>query len=559
MDERWTVALYARVSSQRQAEKMTIHSQVAALKQRIADDGLSVDETGCFLDEGYSGSTLLRPALERLRDVAYAGGLDRLYVHSPDRLARKYAYQVLLLEEFQKHGVELVFLNHDLRETSPEGDLLLQMQGMIAEYERAKIMERTRRGRRFAARQGKVSVLGHAPYGYRYVRKQFGEGEARYDIVAEEARIVEEMFRWVGLERCSLADVTRRLARCGVPSPSGKARWDRATVRGLLLNPAYTGTARYGKTRLFPRKPRLRPARGHAQTPRREKVARPTAAEEQEPIPVPALVSRELFEAVAEQLVENRRRYRQQKRGTVFLLSGLLVCGRCGSAYCGRRQRREKAPEPYVYYRCISTDKYRHGGEALCDNAGLQGKPLEAAVWSDVCALLQDPDRVRREFERRLEEPGREAADLSSWKQSIAQLKRRIGRLIDAYEQGWLEKTELQPRLRRVQQRLAETEQTLAQRQRDLSQQAELRLLVGQFAAFAQQITDGLAHADFDARRRIVQLLIKRIEIHQDTVHVVYRVQPPPFVVSPARGILQDRLKRHPSPSGFKGVRSAGR
>ena len=193
------VALYARVSSQRQAGEATIQSQLAALRQRIADDGLHVDGERSFLDEGFSGATLVRPALERLRDLAWSGGLDRLYVHSPDRLARKYVNQMLLLEELAKHGVDVIFLNHDARDDSPEGTLLLQMQGMIAEYERAKILERTRRGRRFAARQGKVSVLAHAPYGYRYVTKHAGDGAARFDVVLPEARVVRELFTWVGV------------------------------------------------------------------------------------------------------------------------------------------------------------------------------------------------------------------------------------------------------------------------------------------------------------------------------------------------------------------------
>jgi site-specific DNA recombinase len=144
------VALYARVSSQQQADANTIASQVEALQARIRADALRVTAEACFLDEGYSGSTLLRPALERLRDQAAAGTLDRLYVHSPDRLARNYALQVLLLDEWQRAGVEVVFLNRPIGK-SPEEDLLLQVQGMMAEYERAKILERSRRGKRHGA------------------------------------------------------------------------------------------------------------------------------------------------------------------------------------------------------------------------------------------------------------------------------------------------------------------------------------------------------------------------------------------------------------------------
>jgi site-specific DNA recombinase len=550
MDDTLLVALYARVSSQRQADELTIQSQLAALKQRIRDDGLTLDGELCFLDDGYVGETLLRPALERLRDIAYAGGIDRLYVHSPDRLARKYAYQVLLVEELNKHGVEVIFLNHDVQDQTPEGNLLLQMQGMIAEYERTKILERTRRGRRFAARQGKVSVLAHAPYGYRYVSKHDGDGEARYDIVLEEARWVREMFTWVGLEGLSLSEVARRLAERGVPTQSGKARWDRTTIRGILINPSYVGAARYGKTRLLPRNTAPRRARGRPEVPRRSKVPRPTSADQQETIPVPALVSQELFDAVAETLEENRRRYREQKQGAGFLLSGLLVCHCCGSAYCGRRQRGGANGQPYVYYRCLGTDKYRYGGEAICDNKSVHGRRLEETVWADVCALLQDKDRLRRELERRLAPPAEETFDRSHCERSISQLKRRMARLIDAYENGWLDKADFEPRMRRVKDRLTREQDSLTERDHETASAEELRLLESNFETFADHIRAGLDEADTETKRKILRLLIKRIEVDKDEVRIVYKVQPHPFVPSPAkRGVLQDCLKfQHTSP-----------
>src|SRR5207344_3137914 len=112
-------AIYARVSSEQQADAHTVASQVAALQERVATDGLALPEGMQFLDEGYSGATIVRPALERLRDLVAAGVVDRLYVHSPDRLARKYAYQVLLVDEFQRMGVEIVFLNREIGR-SPE-------------------------------------------------------------------------------------------------------------------------------------------------------------------------------------------------------------------------------------------------------------------------------------------------------------------------------------------------------------------------------------------------------------------------------------------------------
>jgi len=553
MDDKLSAALYARVSSQRQADELTIQSQVAALRQRIAEDGVKVEEERCFLDEGYSGSTLIRPSLERLRDVAYAGAIDRLYVYSPDRLARKYAYQVLLLEEFKKHDVQVVFLNQDPQNQTPEGDLLLQVQGMIAEYERAQIMERTRRGRRYAARQGKVSVLSHAPYGYRYVPKHEGDGEARYDVVLEEARVVKAIFSCVAVEGLSLATVARHLTEQGVPTRTGKPFWDRSTVWGILSNRTYTGTAFYGKTRLCPRKPAIRPWRGQGDTPRRDKVPRPTSPEEREPISVPALISQELFQAVAEQLDQNRQRQRERQEGGKYLLSGLVVCCRCGSAYCGRRFPYRKQQKVYIYYCCLGTDRYRFGGEAICHNKSARAERLEEAVWSDVCSVLKDPGRLREEFKRRVDQQPADEGDGTQRIQQIARLKRRISRLIDAYENGWLDKEDFEPRIFRAKERLAHEQEAYVQHQRDLATEEQLRLFVGEFETFAKQMTEGLEQADFQTRRNILRLLIKRIEMHQEEIRIVYKVHCPPFVPGPARGLLQDCVKRQSVALSAKG------
>jgi site-specific DNA recombinase len=553
MDDTLRVALYARVSSERQADELTIQSQVAALRQRIAADACKVEPELCFLDEGFSGSTVQRPALERLRDLAYSGVIDRLYVHSPDRLARKYAYQVVLMEEFSKHGVAVVFLNDVAGVAAPEANLLLQMQGMIAEYERAKILERTRRGRRFAARQGKVSALAHAPFGYRYVPKHEAGAEARYEVLAEDSQRVQALFTWVGVEGLSLGDVSRRLREQGVLTPTGLACWDRATLRGILLNPAYQGTAKYGRTRVLPRTNQARAMRGAPPTPHSDKIAVPTPAAEQEEIAVPALVSTELFQAVAEKLEENRRRYREQKKGAEFLLSGLLICARCHSAYCGRRHRLKSTSE-YVYYRCLGTDRYRHDGDRICTNASVNGR-IEKAVWSDLCALMQDPERLRREFEERLHRPAHENAEVTRLEQSIAQHKRRITRLIDAYENSWLDKIEFEPRVRSAKERLARDEAALVEHQRDSIDEGELRLVIGQFETFASQMNASLEQADFTTKRKLLRLLIKRIEVTDQEVRIVYKVSLRPFVHGPTSGgFLQDCLKFH---NGAQGRHSA--
>ncbi len=363
-------ALYARVSSDQQAQAQTIDSQVAALHERITNDGAVLNPAHQFIDAGYSGATLLRPALEPLRDAVAAGELERVYVYAPDRLARQYAYQVMLGDEFQRAGVELVFLNRELG-PSPEDELLLQRQGMIAEYERAQILERSRRGKRHKAQQGSVNVLGGAPYGYRYITLAEGGGEARYEVTDEQAQGVRQIFNWVARERLSIGEVTRRLGVAAIPSPSGKTWWDRTTVWDRLKNPAYQGQAAFGNTRAGELRSRLRAQRGRPLPPREARSTYEVPPEQWLPIPVPPLVEEALFEAVAVQLEDNRRRARTRARGAKYLLQGLLVCRCCGYSYYGKPispSARKGNPRAYAYSRCIGSDAHRFGGQRLCDN-----------------------------------------------------------------------------------------------------------------------------------------------------------------------------------------------
>lgn len=255
-------ALYARVSSESQTRDNTIASQITALRERIAAESFQLEPDHSYVDEGYSGSILSRPALERLRDAIAGGHIERIYVLSPDRLARRYAHQVLLIDEFRRAGAEVVFLNHPIGGTA-EDDLLLQVQGVIAEYERAKILERSRRGRRHAARSGSVSALTGAPFGYRYVSRAEGGGVARFEVVDEESHVVRLIFAWIGVDRMSLREVCRRLQRMGCQTRKGSSYWYASTIRSMLDNPAYIGRATFGRSRFLPPRPRLRPIRGH--------------------------------------------------------------------------------------------------------------------------------------------------------------------------------------------------------------------------------------------------------------------------------------------------------
>ena len=536
------VAIYARVSSEQPAEAQTIASQVAALRERVAAEGLVVPEAMQFLDDGYSGATLMRPALERLRDVIAAGAVDRVYVHSPDRLARKYAYQVVLVEEFRRTGVEVIFLNRALGQ-SPEDDLLLQVQGMIAEYERAKIIERHRRGKRHAARTGAVNVLSGAPYGYRYVAKSAGGGQARYEILPDEARVVRQVFAWVGRDRLTIGEVCRRLTQAGERTRTDKTVWDRSAVWGMLKNPAYTGTAAFGKTRQAPLRPRLRVQRGRPLQPRRAVSTVDVPREDWFPIPVPALVEPAVFAAVQEQLRENQRHARQSRRGALYLLQGLLQCHQCGYAFYGKRlspSARKGNPRAYAYYRCLGTDAYRFGGERVCQNTPVRTDLVERAVWQEVCTLLAHPERLAEEYRRRLQPEARATGTpLTAVEEQIGKLRQGVARLIDSYADGLIDKGEFEPRILRLRQRMARLEEQRQQLAEEATRHTELQLIIGRLEDFAAKVRDGLEEADWASKRDLIRTLVKRVEVARDQVNIVFRIDPYPGDNDPEKKSLQ--------------------
>jgi site-specific DNA recombinase len=387
-----------------------------------------------------------------------------------------------------------------------------------------------------------VAVLSGAPYGYHYVSKQAGGGQARYEIILDEARVVRQVFHWVGQERVSIGEVARRLQAAGERTRSGKIAWDRTTIQAMLRNPAYKGQAAFGKTKTEPLHPKLRPQRGDPAMPKRPVSTVNVEPEEWLAIPVPPLVSEALFEAVQGQLAENRRHARQRKRGASYLLQGLLVCAECGYAFYGKPVSRHSAkgkPRHYAYYRCLGTDAYRFGGERICHNLQVRTDLLENVVWAEVCALLKDTDRVEREYQRRLQASSQETDALQVTNHQLAKLRQGIARLIDTYTDGLIDKDEFEPRLRRLRQRQAELEATLQKLNEELNQQQQLRLLITQLEDFAAKVAEGLDSADWSTRRELIRLLVQRVEIAQGDVNIVFRIPSAPFDLSPETGGLQ--------------------
>jgi site-specific DNA recombinase len=525
------VAFYARVSSDAQARDHTIDSQVVDLKQRIAADEFQLEPDHGYVDDGCSGMNLRRPALEKLRDAVAGGQVERIYVHAPDRLARSYAHQVLLIEEFRRAGTEVVFLNRTIGDTA-EDKLLLHVQGIIAEYERTKILERVRRGRLHAARSGSVSALTGAPFGYRYICRDQGGGVARFEIIEDEADVVRRIFAWVGLDRLSLREVCRRLQQMGCRTRRGRALWNAGTIGGMLTNPAYIGRAVLGRSRVVPAEPRLRSKGRHWRTvPKATRRVR-GLREEWIEVAVPALVEPAVFEAAQAQLDENRKRQRASRRGPRWLLQGLTVCRCCGYAYCARTlppSPTDRSKGRRHQYRCTGADARRFGGAAKCGNSSVRGDRLEQTVWDQVRALLEAPSRVADEYRRRLGQASNGAGppeQVVRLDRQMTALRRGIDRLIDCYAGGSIDKPEFEPRIAGLKLRMSQLQEQQQAAVEAANVERELSLVISRLEDFSAKVSQGLDRLDWHGMRQIVHTLVRRIEIDHDSVEVVFRVPP---------------------------------
>ena len=517
-----TAAIYARVSSERQKEEGTIASQTALLLEYAKAHELNVPSEWIFEDEGYSGATLARPGLERLRDLAAEGQIEVVLIYAPDRLSRKYAYQVLLTEEFCRHGVETVFLKSAAAET-PEERLMLQFQGMIAEYERAQIAERTRRGKRYRAKAGCVNVLCGAPYGYRYIKKS-EHSQAYYDIVEAPAEVVRKIFAWYTQELLSIGAIARRLNEERIPTRSGRGLWERSTVWGMLRNPAYQGSACFGKTEICARQRMTRPLRQKGGYSRRCSSSREKERSQWIEIAVPALVSPATFASAQERLAQNKQRSLRNTQEPT-LLQGLLVCEQCG--YALYRTSTRTTRRQIKYYRCLGSDRYRHLRGPACSCRPIRQDYLDDLVWQEVLRLLRTPQLIQAELERRRTESLNSSAVQQRQEQvnrKLTRLGQQMDKLLDAYQEGLIALADLRKRSPEIKKKLG----ALEQEQQNLKVRAvedkrwievsnSMETFLGRLNETAQTMTPV-------ERQKLLRLLVKQITVGKDLITVHHSI-----------------------------------
>ena len=511
------VAVYARVSTLRQQQAQTIEQQLERLQAHIAAQGWHLADEHIFRDDGYSGAKLNRPGLDSLRDRAAMAEFELVLITSPDRLARKYVHQVLILEELERYGCRVEFLDRPMS-NDPHDQLLLQIRGAVAEYERALIADRMRRGRLSKLHAGQLLPWTRAPYGY-ILDVERPRDPARVRVNEVEATIVRQIFAWYTdlEEKMSLYAIAKRLSEDGIPTPGGGRRWNVSTIRGILKNPAYTGTAYANRTRTAParqRKSALLPVGPGASR-------RPTPEEEWIPIPVPAIIGQEQFDQAQARLALNRQRAQRNNTQHEYLLRGLVSCGQCRLSCTGR-----SCSPGYSYYVCRGkTDALRASQGERCLSRYTPAEALDDLVWQDLCCLLTHPELITQALERVQGGkwlPQQLQARSKTLKRALAQLTRQEERLLEAY----LAEVIALPELERKRQEIAQKRKALQAQLRQLEAQAEKRIEVAAVAAsietFCQRIRQGLEQATFAQRRQLVELLIDRVIVDDGQVEIRY-------------------------------------
>ncbi len=514
------VALYARVSTTRQQQHQTIEQQLSRLRADVATHpDWSVADEHIYRDDGYSGATLKRPGLDRLRDRVAMAAVEGVLITAPDRFARNDVHQMLLVDELTQRGCRVECVERPMRD-DPHDQLLLQIRSAVAEYERTLIAERMRRGRQAKLRSGQLLPWTRAPYGY-LLDPDRPRDPSRVRIDPVQAAVVEQLVAWSTDpgQTPSLYQVAKRLSEAQMPTPRGGQRWNVASVRGILRSPTSTGVAYSGRTRPTParqRKSAWQPV-GPGQS------QQPAPAEEWIAVPVPALISEETFQAAQHRLDRNVQMARRNNTTYEYLLRGLVSCGQCRLT-CGGRTLHPG----YHYYFCRGrTDSLRLALGERCTARYAPAQALDELVWQDLCSVLREPALITHELAR---------AQMGAWlpqalharrqtlRDVLAQLERQQARLLDLYLAEVIEREEFERRRKEV----AQSQQGFMQQLRQLDAQAQQHVNVAALAqgieAFGQRLHPTLDQLTFAQRRQLVELLIDRVIVNDAQVEIRYVV-----------------------------------
>jgi len=490
-------AIYARVSTERQEKQHTIKSQLENLRKFCREHGLVIVKE--YVDDGWSGETLARPALDELRDDALKGFFDVVCIHSPDRLARKFIYQGLVIEELKKRGIEVIFLNRPISNT-PEDQLLLGVQGLIAEYEKAKILERTRRGRLHKAKE--KGIVGYVPpYGYNYVKKT-PEREGYFEINEEEAEVVRLIFD-LYIKLGSLHQVKKELFKRGIKTRNGSLVWADSTIQRILRNEAYTGTGYYNRTQSV----EVETGRKYKRTPKTGRRIRDR--KEWIPVKFPQIIDKEKFMLVQEMLKKSFKPFGKAKH--FYLLSGLIKCARCGYNFCGEsRGPKQKG----AYYRCNNRHR-KYPLPKTCDARMIRAEKLDSAVWNALVKAITNEKLLTSHLSILADniEASREilAKQMEKLNAEKTQITNKKNRLIELHIEGTISKDQFLEKMREYEEKENKIIRQIAEIRTRLDQITIKPKILQHLHHFTNIMKEEIRNLTQGQKQKLVRFLVEKV------------------------------------------------
>jgi site-specific DNA recombinase len=511
------VAIYARVSSRKQKESETIQSQLDALRQYADDNQFTILNDLICIDDGFSGSILDRPGLDKLRDCISERCINTVLVYSPDRLSRKYVHQLVLKDEFEKQGASIIFLKSPTAKT-PEEQLSLHFQGIFAEYERTQIAERCRRGRLYKAKAGSHSVLSTASYGYKRVN---GGHTIQFEIDEDKAKVVRQIFNLFTRQSRSVYKICMQLESEGVIAPRGGSHWHPGTVRDILLNSSYQGLAYYGKTEKYDGVPGRVTRYGKNKKIKPTKTVKASSEDKWIGIPIPAIVTVEEFEVAAKLLNKNKERSaRNTKRPSI--LQSLIVCSVCGGTYY-KKERKSGKNGRWSFYVCKSS-LMRH--LKPCGNRSIHQETLDSRIWEEVLNMLKNPELIEQEVQRRIEENpevNKNRAKAGDLEKELHSLERARNKLLDAYQDGEsLTLNDLKTRMGVLEKRKKALERDQESLNALKIHQERLKDFKLSLSSFVEKLNANEKNINIEERQKIVRMLIDEIVVEKDGIKVMH-------------------------------------
>ena len=508
------VAIYARVSTEKQEKEETINSQLDSLREYAQKNSYSIYKE--YIDEGYSGELLDRPALDRLRDDAKKKLFDIVFVHSPDRLSRKFLYLGIVQEEMKKYGINIIFLNRPDSKDTPEDNLLTGVQGLIAEYEKAKILERTRRGKLHKAKSN-LLIGSIAPYGYRYLKKDTINPSGCYEVLESEAKVVKTIFDLFVNKRLSIRAIAKELTLKGIKPRKG-IHWRTSTLHRILKNQTYTGITHYNKHISFEtdnhkngNKYRRAKNTGRRLRPKDQWI----------PITLPEelkIIDENMFALVQKQLKINSELSPRNVKHQ-YLLRGLVKCGRCDSPFYGT---------PFhgtLYYRCGN----RHRTFPLpkeCNSHAVKAEDLEGIVWNKFCEAIKNPRLITEQIERIKDKAVRNKESIKSDVDALAIALNKIeseqNRLLDAYREQIISMDQLKDQMSKIQLKRNQLEmekQSLLTKQEKALPSVLIKKPVTDYLKLLERRLNGLKD-DFEGKRHLLSLAINKIVLEENVVRI---------------------------------------